>query len=105
MRYAISVSHPDKAYRDRTVDFFNRHIEASVQLGCDRMVVSTGFAYLDVNAEDAFNWCVEAMDRIARKAEAEGVTLAVEPFTKYTTHICNQASQLVRLLKAVNSPV
>ena len=102
--YAISVSHPDKAYRDRTVDFFNRHIEASVQLGCDRMVVSTGFAYLDVNAEDAFNWCVEAMDRIARKAEAEGVTLAVEPFTKYTTHICNQVSQLVRLLKAVNSP-
>lgn len=102
--YAISVSHPDKVYRDRTVDFFNRHIEASVRLGCDRMVVSTGFAYLDVDAEEAFTWCCEAMDRIARKAEAEGVTLAVEPFTKYTTHICNQASQLVRLLKAVGSP-
>ena len=102
--YAISVSHPDKVYRDRTVDFFNRHIEASVRLGCDRMVVSTGFAYLDVDAEDAFGWCAEAMARIARKAEAEGVTLAVEPFTKYTTHICNQASQLVRLLQTVNSP-
>ena len=54
--YAISVSHPDKVYRDRTVDFFNRHIEASVRLGCDRMVVSTGFAYLDVDAEDAFGY-------------------------------------------------
>ena len=102
--YAISVSHPDKVYRDRTVDFFNQHIEAAVQLDCDHMVVSTGFAYLDVDAEDAFGWCAEAMGRIARKAEQEGVTLAVEPFTKYTTHICNEASQLRRLLRTVNNP-
>ena len=73
--YAISVSHPDKVYRDRTVDFFNQHIEAAVQLDCDHMVVSTGFAYLDVDAEDAFGWCAEAMGRIARKAEQEGVTV------------------------------
>ncbi len=102
--YAISVSHPDKVYRDRTVDFFNKHIEAAVALDCDRMVVSTGFAYLDVDPEDAFGWCTEAMGRICRKAEQEGVTLALEPFTKFTTHICNEASQLNRLLKAVNSP-
>ena len=102
--YAISVSHPDQVYRDRTVDFFNRHIEASVALDCDRMVVSTGFAYLDVDPEDAFGWCVESLQKIARKAEAEGVILALEPFTKYTTHICNEASQLVRLIKEVGSP-
>ncbi len=102
--YAISVSHPDKVYRDRTVDFFNKHIEAAVALDCDRMVVSTGFAYLDVDPEDAFDWCTEAMGRICQKAEREGVTLALEPFTKFTTHICNEASQLNRLLKAVNSP-
>lgn len=90
--YAISVSHPDQVYRDRTVDFFNRHIEASVALDCDRMVVSTGFAYLDVDPEDAFGWCVESLQKIARKAEAEGVILALEPFTKYTTHICNEAA-------------
>ena len=99
--YAISVSHPDKVYRDRTVDFFNQHIEAAVQLDCDHMVVSTGFAYLDVDAEDAFGWCAEAMGRIARKAEQEGVTLAVEPFTKYTTHICNEASQLSTFLDVI----
>ncbi|MFR3752662.1 MAG: TIM barrel protein [Enterocloster sp.] len=41
---------------------------------------------------------------ICRKAESEGVTLALEPFTKYTTHICNEASQLLRLLRTVGSP-
>lgn len=102
--YAISVSHPDKLYRDRTVEFFNRHIEAAVQLDCHRMVVTTGFAYLDVDPEDAFGWCVEGLSRICRKAEQEGVTLALEPFTKFTTHICNEASQLIRLMNAVGSP-
>ncbi|MCI8908557.1 MAG: sugar phosphate isomerase/epimerase [Angelakisella sp.] len=102
--YAISVSHPDKVYRERTVEFFNRHIEAAVQLRCQRMVVSTGFAYLDLDPEDSFNWCVEGIGRICRKAEQEGVTLALEPFTKFTTHICNEASQLVRLIKEVGSP-
>ena len=45
-----------------------------------------------------------AAEEAARKAEQEGVTLTVEPFTKYTTHICNEASQLRRLLRTVNSP-
>ena len=102
--YAISVSHPDKLYRDRTVEYFNRHIEAAVQLDCHRMVVTTGFAYLDVDPEDAFGWCVEGLSHICRKAEQEGVTLALEPFTKFTTHICNEASQLIRLMNAVGSP-
>ena len=102
--YAISVGHRDKVYRERTVEFFNRHIEAAVQLRCQRMVVSTGFAYLDLDPEDSFNWCVEGIGRICRKAEQEGVTLALEPFTKFTTHICNEASQLVRLIKEVGSP-
>ena len=40
--YAISVSHPDKVYRDRTVDFFNQHIEAAVQLDCDHRLCLSG---------------------------------------------------------------
>ena len=102
--YPISVSHPDKRYRDRTVDFFQRHIEAAVCLDCSCMVVSTGFAYLDVDGEDAFKWAADSFSQICRKAESEGVTLALEPFTKYTTHICNEASQLLRLLRTVGSP-
>lgn len=102
--YPISVSHPDRIYRNRSVDFFCRHIEASVALDCSLMVVSTGMAYLDIDSEKSWNWCVEAMGKIAKKAEMEGVTLATEPFTKYTTHICNSAAQLKRLIAEVGSP-
>jgi protein FrlC len=101
--YAISVSHPDPVYRKRTVDFFQKHIEAAVNLDCNRMVISTGFAYLDVDVEDAFSWTVEAIGEICKSAEKEGVILALEPFTKYTTHICNEASQLHRLIREVGS--
>lgn len=57
-----------------------------------------------MDAEEAFKWTADAFLQISRKAEQEGVTLALEPFTKYTTHICNEAGQLLRLLRAVGSP-
>ena len=103
--YTISVSHPDKVYRDRSVDFFNKHIDAAVSLDCNRMVVSTGFAYLDSNPEEAYKWMVDGNGKICKKAEKEGVILTLEPFTKFTTHIYNEASQLVRLMKDVDSKV
>lgn len=101
--YAISVSHPDKVYRDRTVDFFNQHIEAAVQLDCDHMVVSTGFAYLDVDAEDVWLVC-RGNGTHCPQGRAGGRDAGGRAFTKYTTHICNEASQLRRLLRTVNSP-
>jgi protein FrlC len=103
--YPISVCHPDKVYRDRSVDFFCKHIEASVLLDCDRMVVSTGMAYLDGDEGETWKWCVDAFRTISAKAEKEGVYLALEPFTKYTTHICNNVTQLKKLIKEVGSPV
>lgn len=103
--YPISVCHPDKRYRDRSVDFFCKHIEASVLLDCNRMVVSTGMAYLDDDAEETWKWCVEAFKKISEKAQKEGVYLATEPFTKYTTHICNNVNQLKKLIEEVGSPM
>lgn len=102
--YPISVCHPDPVYRNRSVEFFCQHIQASAALGCNTMVVSTGIAYLDLPAQQSWGWCVEAMGRIARTAEAEGVYLACEPFTKYTTHVCNTAAQLAELIHQVGSP-
>ena len=40
--YPISLSHPDPIYRQRSVDFFIRHVEAAATLECGVMVVSTG---------------------------------------------------------------
>ncbi|MFL0250925.1 sugar phosphate isomerase/epimerase family protein [Clostridium neuense] len=103
--YPISVSHPDKVYRDRSIDFFCKHIEAAAALGCNRMVMSTGISYLDVDPQKAWEWCVDAFQKICQKAEREGVYLATEPFTKYTTNICNNISQLKQLIKEVDSPM
>lgn len=103
--YPISVSHPDKVYRDRSIEFFCKHIEAAAHLGCNRVVVSTGISYLDGDAAEAWKYCVEAFKKISQKAEKEGVYLATEPFTKYTTHICNNITQLKQLIKEVDSPM
>jgi Sugar phosphate isomerases/epimerases len=101
--YPISVSHPDPAYRRRSREFFARHIEAAALLECGMMVVSTGISYLDVPREDAWKWCVENLESLARVAEREGVTLALEAFTRYSTHVLRTASDVAAMIDEIGS--
>ena len=59
--------------------------------------------FIDKMQENGAYTEAEIVERYMETAEQEGVTLAVEPFTKYTTHICNEASQLRRLLRTVTA--
>lgn len=102
--YPISISHPDANYRQASVDFFNRHIETAVKLECDRMLVTTGIDYLNVPEADKWKSMVESMAKIVTKAEAEGVTLALEAFTKYSTQSMSRSDQMRKLIDEINSP-
>ena len=101
--YAISVSHPDKVYRDRTVDFFNQHIEAAVQLDCDHMVYLPALLIWMWMQRTRLAGVQRQWDALPQ-GRAGGRDAGGRAFTKYTTHICNEASQLRRLLRTVNNP-
>lgn len=102
--YPISLSHPDPIYRQRSVDFFIRHVEAAATLECGVMVVSTGISFLDVPREEAWNWCVDELGGLARVAEREGVDLALEAFTRYSTHVVRTGTELATMIDAIGSP-
>lgn len=102
--YPISISHPDPAYRKASVEFFQRHIEAAVELDCDQMLVTTGLAYLDADDQEMWNWCRESLGEICRTAEREGVNLPLEAFTSFSTHVFNTAAHIARMIEEVGSP-
>ena len=102
--YAISVSHPDKVYRDRTVDFFNQHIEAAVQLDCDHMGGIHRLCLSGCGCRGRVWLVCRGNGTHCSQGRAGGRDAGGRAFTKYTTHICNEASQLRRLLRTVNSP-
>lgn len=101
--YPISVCHPDAHYRQESLDFFKRHLEVASFLDCDRMLVSPGISYLDIEEKQQWEWAILAFKELAESAKRAGVTLVFEPFTKYSTFI-NDSQTIKQLLKAVDSP-
>ncbi|GJM79809.1 AP endonuclease [Paenibacillus sp. HMSSN-139] len=102
--YPISISHPDPDYRKQSVEFFRRHIEAASILECDRVLVTTGIAYLDGDETETWKWIRESLGEICKTAEKEGVYLPVEAFTSFTTHVFNSAADIARMIREVGSP-
>jgi len=102
--YPISFCHPDEVYRTKSIEFFEKHIEIAPLLDCDMMLISPGISYLDKTEKDQWNWFIEGIQKVANKAEKEGVTLVLEPFTKYSTFI-DTSSEVLNMIKEVNSPV
>lgn len=102
--YPVSISHPDPVYRKKSVEFFCKHIEAASLLNCDKVLVTTGIAYLDVDETEQWKWCREALGEICKTAEKEGVYLPMEAFTSFTTHVFNSANHIAKMIKEVGSP-
>ncbi|WP_334076709.1 sugar phosphate isomerase/epimerase family protein [Paenibacillus sanfengchensis] len=102
--YPISISHPDPDYRKQSVEFFRRHIEAASLLECDRVLVTTGIAYLDADETETWKWIRESLGEICKTAEKEGVYLPVEAFTSFTTHVFNSAAHIAQMIQEVGSP-
>ena len=102
--YPVSISHPDPKYRKKSVEFFCRHIEAAPLLECDKVLVTTGIAYLDADDTEEWKWCRESLSEICKTAEKEGVYLPMEAFTSFTTQMFNRAEHIARMIKEVGSP-
>ncbi|TQR98567.1 sugar phosphate isomerase/epimerase family protein [Paenibacillus ottowii] len=102
--YPVSISHPDPEYRKRSVEFFCRHIEAASLPECDKVLVTTGIAYLDVDETEMWKWCRESLGEICKTAEKEGIYLPVEAFTSFTTQVFNRAEHISKMIKEVGSP-
>lgn len=102
--YPVSISHPDPYYRKKSIEFFCRHIEAASLLDCDKMLVTTGIAYLDEDETKEWDWCRESLREICKTAEKEGVYLPMEAFTNYTTQMFNRANHIAKMINEVGSP-
>ncbi len=103
--YPICVSHPDKAYRDRTVKFYCDHIRAAAELGCDKVLLTPGISYIDVDYQHQWQWSVDAWRKVANVAEQEGVYLPMEAFTVYSTAFFNRARNIKEMIRDVGSPM
>lgn len=104
-QYPINIASPIAYVRERSIQFMEQYLEDTLELGTDRMILAPGWGYVDAPEEDAFARAVEAIQRIAEKAEKLGVKLSIEEMDPLSTLLVRDLPHLKKLLDAVESPV
>ena len=77
--YPINLAAPTQEERFRSLKFFENNLRAAVELGAEKMLVTTGWGYFDnSNQEEAWKWAREGIYDLAELAHAHGLQLALE---------------------------
>lgn len=77
--YPINIASPHEETRRRSVKFFEGSIRAAGELGCNKVLVTSGTGYFDgSNAQDAWSWSRDNLYGLGELAKHYGVTLALE---------------------------
>jgi len=100
----LSFTDPDEAVRQAAIERIEAHIplaarmEAVVLIGLLRGVIKPG-----VEAAQAMDWLVDALQRCCGAAQAQGVRLALEPINRYETSLVNTVAEGLRLIEMVGA--
>jgi sugar phosphate isomerase/epimerase len=101
------VTHPDKATRDRTADYFCELVQFCSDLGGRFVVVGSPKQrniMEGVTKEQAWEWATTTFSSSIKRAAEEGVTICLEPLAPSETNFINTAAEAISFVKQFNSP-
>lgn len=100
----LSFTAPDKDVRERTIERIKDFIEfaspfnSKIIIGWMRGKVPAGYTYSDVEP-----WVIECLRECAEKAEKYDIKIVIEAINRYEIETNNNLSDVVKLIKKVNS--
>lgn len=99
---------PDAAVREKGVELTKQVIDCCGVLGAELLCgpFHSALGYFSGRSATAEQWKhgVEAMQKVADHAQANGVTLAVEYLNRFECYFLNSAADMVRFLDEVDRP-
>jgi len=96
----------DKSQRAEFVNAVRESMEPARALGCNRLIIASGFELQGVSREEHFDLALEALTEAARIAKENGATLLVEPLNTRVDHpgmYLNSVREGLDLVQAVDS--
>jgi D-psicose/D-tagatose/L-ribulose 3-epimerase len=94
--------------RARGVDFLSRCVERTSELGasvmCGPLHAGLGFMTGNRRTQEEWEWAVEGLRFVARRAEDLGVTLCIEPLNRFETYFLNTLRDASQLIYDIGAP-
>jgi protein FrlC len=104
LMYPVNIAAVEEPLRERSVQYFFRHLEIAADVGATQMLMCSGTGYLTEPREDAWARSRESLVRLAERAGQLGVTLALETLQPRETDLVNTLAAAQRMLDEVGSP-
>jgi protein FrlC len=102
--YPINLSAREPEMRERSIRYFQKSIDAAVELEAPMVLVTAGWGYRNEGTDEALNRTKDSLENLSRYAEKLGIVLALEPLQKVESNIVNTLPDIKALLKDVSSP-
>jgi sugar phosphate isomerase/epimerase len=101
------LSHPDRAERERAVDYVRSCVDLAVGVQAPLVIVTpnpVGKTKPRAPRQSELQWAAEAVHTAGEYAGRCGVSLAIEPINRYETYLLNSAEQALRFVRDVGLP-
>ncbi|MDO4648526.1 MAG: TIM barrel protein [Eubacteriales bacterium] len=94
----------DGVFHDLSMEYFKRGLECGSKLGAKMLLTNCIGGAWDEEYERVFDRAVRSLTELGKVAEGYGITIAVETVRPEESKVIIKLPELVRLLKAVDSP-
>ena len=103
--YPVNLAAPSHEARRRSVRFFEDSIRIAGEMGCEKVLVTTGTGYFDGSDEkEAWNHAAENLYGLGELASHYGVTLALEVLRRDESNLVYDLPTLTQMLKELDHP-
>ena len=102
--YPVNISYHRETARRRSIQNLLQQIEVCSFLGCEQMLLTSGYGYFDEPKEHAWQRMIDSLGQLSQKAQQEGIVLVLEPIRTDETNLVTDLPSLKRALREVGSP-
>jgi 5-keto-L-gluconate epimerase len=100
----LSFTDPDPSISRKAIERIKSHIPVASRFGALIIIgLIRGIVKPGVNASQAMDWLVEALQECSGAARPYGIRLALEPINRYETTLVNNTGQGLELIQRVGA--
>ncbi|WP_156151290.1 TIM barrel protein [Domibacillus indicus] len=102
--YPYNIASSDPHWRKISVDYFAANIHAALELETNMMLITSGIGDFSISRDESWKYASDSIFQLTKAAEKEGMTLSLEPLTKFESNLITDFRGLKKMIDDIQSP-
>lgn len=103
IKYPYNLASSDKEIRNFSIQYFKDTIDATVELGTDRMLITSGWCLYDENIDEAWKISIDSIGVLSDYAQKKGIILLLENLNPMESNLVYNLKGIKKIRDAVKS--